>query len=56
MRDFERLYINQVLPIDWMIAPEVMKSLRVNTQFNNQKASIFNLGMMLITLLTKIHP
>ncbi|CAD8101687.1 unnamed protein product [Paramecium sonneborni] len=56
--DFEQLYLNEVTKEDWMIAPEVMHSLKVNCSpsFNSELAVIFNFGIMMINLLTGVHP
>lgn len=31
MSDYEALYMNEVSKNDWMVAPEVMNSLRINS-------------------------
>ncbi|CAD8108940.1 unnamed protein product [Paramecium sonneborni] len=56
--DYELLYLNEVSKDDWMIAPEVMHSLKVNSppSFNSELAVIFNFGIMMIYLLTGVHP
>ncbi|CAD8100048.1 unnamed protein product [Paramecium primaurelia] len=56
--DYEQLYFNEVSKNDWMIAPEVMNSLKVNCppSFNSELAVIFNFGIIMINLLTGIHP
>ncbi|CAK95124.1 unnamed protein product (macronuclear) [Paramecium tetraurelia] len=56
--DYEQLYFNEVSKDDWMIAPEVMNSLKVNCPptFNSESAVIFNFGIMMINLLTGVHP
>ncbi|CAK84440.1 unnamed protein product (macronuclear) [Paramecium tetraurelia] len=56
--DYEQLYFNEVSKDDWMIAPEVMHSLKVNCppSFNSELAVIFNFGIMMIYLLTGVHP
>ncbi|CAD8094901.1 unnamed protein product [Paramecium primaurelia] len=43
---------------DWYFAPEVMKCLRMNDSktFNNEKATIFNFGLIMIAIYTETTP
>ncbi|KAM3136727.1 hypothetical protein pb186bvf_011172 [Paramecium bursaria] len=56
--DFQRLYFDQVPVDEWMISPEVMTSVKTThiKNFNNQKATVFNFGIIMVYLLTQIHP
>ncbi|CAD8129648.1 unnamed protein product [Paramecium sonneborni] len=52
--DYEQLYFNEVSKEDWMIAPEVMHSLKINCPptFKSEQAVIFNFGI----IITGVHP
>ncbi|CAD8118970.1 unnamed protein product [Paramecium sonneborni] len=56
--DYQRILSGELKCEDWYFAPEVMKCLRMNDQkqFNNEKATIFNFGLILIALYTEVTP
>ncbi|CAD8116238.1 unnamed protein product [Paramecium sonneborni] len=56
--DYQRILSGDIKCEDWYFAPEVLKCLRMNDykQFNNEKATIFNFGLIMISLYTEVTP